>query len=283
MPVPGCFVFTWRERRRGRGGPREAWDWSAADWRHATLPSLPALILWPPMMSSKNQTSGVFCQSTKPPTSARPWAAVTVWSPRWNSDAHIRTLPTAYMLRTPCSAACPPVAAMYCWMMYLAVDACCNGSFTQPDQLFSEILVWMRARVTETKRARHGRWAAYDGGVADGAAEGAVVRDGAGDERRADDVEEELELGGRGGGPVDGGAVEGLVLEPGAHVGAPGAAALVGAGGVDEHLIGDGHLQHGVQGVVAVQVRAQLPHDTAAASPRRASTPTDGAGGAELS
>jgi hypothetical protein len=133
-----------------------------------------------------------------------------------------------------------------------------------------------RARVTKTKRARYRRWAAYDGGVADGAAEGAVVRDGAGDERRADDVEEELELGGRGGGPVDGGSVEGLVLEPGAHVGAPCAAALVGAGGVDEHLIGDGHLQHGVQGVVAVQVRAQLPHDTAAASPRRASMPTDG-------
>jgi hypothetical protein len=86
------------------------------------------------------------------------------------------------------------------------------------------------------------------------------VGHGAGNERRPDDVEEELELGGGGGGPVGGGAVEGLELEPGAHVGAAGAAALVGAGGVDEHLIGDGHLQHGVQGVVAVQVRAQLPH-----------------------
>lgn len=113
-------------------------------------------------------------------------------------------------------------------------------------------------------RARNaGRGAvAYDGGVADGAAEGAVVGDGAGDERRADDVEEELELGGCVGGAADGGAVERLVLEPRAHVGAAGAAALVGAWRVDEHLIGDGHLQHGVQRVVAVQVRAQLPHRT---------------------
>jgi hypothetical protein len=30
--------------------------------------------------------------------------------------------------------------------------------------------------------------------------------------------------------------------------GSSGAAALVCGGGVDEHLIGDGHLQHGVQG-----------------------------------
>lgn len=121
---------------------------------------------------------------------------------------------------------------------------------------------------TCTEHACTPRKKAYDGGVTDGAAEGAVVGDGAGDERGADDVEEELELGVGGGGAIDGGAVEGLVLEPGAHVGAAGAAALVGAGRIDEHLIGDGHLQHGVQGVVAVQVRAQLPHRSHA---RRAS------------
>ena len=109
----------------------------------------------------------------------------------------------------------------------------------------------------------------YDGRVADGAAEGAVVGDGAGDERRADDVEEELELGVGGGGcgAVDGGVVEGLGLEPGTHVGAGGAAALVGAGDVGEHLIGNGHLQHRVQGVVAVGVRAELPHHTTASTP----------------
>jgi hypothetical protein len=39
---------------------------------------------------------------------------------------------------------------------------------------------------------------AYVRGVADGAAESTIVRDGAGDERRSDDVEEQLEL--RGGG-----------------------------------------------------------------------------------
>ena len=146
----------------------------------------------------------------------------------------------------------------------------------------NRVTISVRARVKNVLACMHAAtdarawqdddgWVAYDRGVADGAAESAIVRDGAGDERRPDDVEEELELRGGGGSPVDGGAIEGLVLEPGAHVGAPGAAALVGAGRVDEHLIGDGHLQHGVQGVVAVQVRAQLPHDTAAASSRRAS------------
>jgi hypothetical protein len=101
------------------------------------------------------------------------------------------------------------------------------------------------------------------------------VRHGAGDERRPDDVEEELELRVGGGGPAGGGAVERLDLEPGAHVSAARAAALVGAGRVDEHLIGDGHLQHGVQGVVAVQVRAQLPHDTTTSSRINAGDPIE--------
>lgn len=47
----------------------------------------------------------------------------TLSLPMWNSDALILTFPIAYMLFTELSAAGPPVAAMYCWMIYFAVDA----------------------------------------------------------------------------------------------------------------------------------------------------------------
>ncbi|KAH0462569.1 hypothetical protein IEQ34_010144 [Dendrobium chrysotoxum] len=83
-------------------------------------------------MSSKNQSSGFFCHNTKPPISPLPFlvmdggTAAELSLPMWNSDALIRTFPTAYILCTDISAACPPVAAMYCWSMYLAVEACCT-------------------------------------------------------------------------------------------------------------------------------------------------------------
>jgi hypothetical protein len=134
---------TWSERRSGRGGPREAWDWCHGVWRHATFPSLPALILQPDTTSSRHHSSGLFCHSTNPPTSPpRPFllpprfpfpVAPPQWPPAASlplscSAAVIRTLPIAYMLLTLSSARSPPDAATYCCTMYLADDDSWNHS-----------------------------------------------------------------------------------------------------------------------------------------------------------
>lgn len=117
--------FTCSDRRSGRGGPGVTWDLSIDDCFQATWPSLPWVSLHPAMIKSKCQTSGFFCQSTKAPYSLFPFGLIPSSSiPAWNSEALIWIFPTAYMLSTDSSAACPPVAAMYWWIMYLAVDAC---------------------------------------------------------------------------------------------------------------------------------------------------------------
>jgi hypothetical protein len=79
------------------------------------------------------------------------------------------------------------------------------------------------------------------------------------DERRADDAERELEL------PACHGARLALPGEVGGMRPHPrldvGASNLGGAGAAaGEHLLGDGHLQHRVQRVIALQVGAELPH-----------------------
>lgn len=118
------IMDTWKKRRRGLGGPLEAWEGCEEDWLHATLPSLPALTLQPETTSSRNHKSGFFCHSTNPPTSQLCFAFV-LSRPWWMSDDTIFTCPTAYMLRSESSAACPPVAARYWCTMYFAVEASC--------------------------------------------------------------------------------------------------------------------------------------------------------------
>lgn len=98
--------------------------------------------------------------------------------------------------------------------------------------------------------------------------------DGEGDEGGADDAEHELQLAAAHGGRLRAGVVVLLMLVE-AEVGArhPGldevgvAEELVGAGGAAsrsaegrEHLLGNGHLQHRLQPVLALQIGAQLPH-----------------------
>lgn len=65
---------TWTHRRSGLGGPRDAWACCQGVWRQATLPSLPALILVPPVTTiSTHHISGLFCHTTKPPATSLPW------------------------------------------------------------------------------------------------------------------------------------------------------------------------------------------------------------------
>lgn len=118
----------WSARRRGLGGPLEAWDCSAADCLQLSFPFPPALTLQHETMSSRYHNSGVFCHKTKLPISPRPLLllADTLSSLMWKSDADMVTFPTAYQLLTELRAAWPPVAATYCWTMYFAVDACCD-------------------------------------------------------------------------------------------------------------------------------------------------------------
>jgi hypothetical protein len=93
------------------------------------------------------------------------------------------------------------------------------------------------------------------------------VVDGQRDERRADDAEHELQLpAAHGAGLARAGPVGGVRPHPRLDVGAaepgPPRTAAAPAG---EHLLRDRHLQHRVQRVIALQVRAELPHQTARA------------------
>lgn len=87
------------------------------------MPSLPALTFKPETTNSKYHKPGFFCHSTNPPTSQLPLACTSLTSPCRISDPTIFTCPTAYMLFIEFNAACPPIAAMYCCTMYLAVEA----------------------------------------------------------------------------------------------------------------------------------------------------------------
>lgn len=105
----------------------------------------------------------------------------------------------------------------------------------------------------------------------DGAGRLLGVVDGQRDERRADDAEHELQLAaGHGARLARAGPVGGVRPHPRLHVGAaelgPAGPAAAAAG---EHLLGDGHLQHRVQRVIALEVRAELPHQTGRAPTRR--------------
>ncbi|OAY77210.1 hypothetical protein ACMD2_06132 [Ananas comosus] len=106
-----------KDRRSGRGGPREAWGCCHGVWRHATLPSLPALILHPDtVISSRHHISCSgrrrrrFCHSTNPPTSPPPPPFLPRPSPLIPVDL-ICTFPIAYMLLAASSAFSPPTAA----------------------------------------------------------------------------------------------------------------------------------------------------------------------------
>lgn len=131
-------VNTCNERRRGLGGPLEACDWCHGVCLHANLPSLPALILHPDTTSSRLHRSGRFCHSMNPPTCPSslpppwPWRRAFLAlllllfpSPLQNSDANIFTLPIAYILSIEFKALSPPMAAIYCCTIYLAIDDSC--------------------------------------------------------------------------------------------------------------------------------------------------------------
>lgn len=123
------WFLTCKNRRSSRGGPLEMGRCWLEDWRHETRPLLPEMTFEPEISISRHHESGFFCQSTKPPDCS----LLLVWtdsSPWWNSDALILTCPTTHMLLTAFSAAWPPIAAMYCCTMYLAVDASCMHART---------------------------------------------------------------------------------------------------------------------------------------------------------
>lgn len=86
---------------------------------------------------------------------------------------------------------------------------------------------------------------------------GSIRLDGKRDERRPDDTKHELELGpvanGRWRRPAD------VRSHPRLYVGAE-CPVAPGAGVGNERLLGDGHLEDGVQSIFSVQVRPQLPH-----------------------
>jgi hypothetical protein len=89
------------------------------------------------------------------------------------------------------------------------------------------------------------------------------VVDGQRDERRADDAQHELQLpAGHGARLARAGPVGGVRPHPSLDVGAAEPGGPAGAAAAGEHLLGDGHLQHRVQRVVALEVRAELPHQT---------------------
>lgn len=114
---------TCKKRRRGLGGPVEMGDCWLEDCLQEILPSPPEITLQPEIRSSRHHRSGCFCQSTNPPDS---WVFLTLtvsWSPWWKSDELIFTWPIAHILCIEFSAGWPPVAAMYCCTIYLAVDA----------------------------------------------------------------------------------------------------------------------------------------------------------------
>lgn len=133
MIKKGLIGFdTCKNRRRGLGGPLEAWEWRQGVCLQATFPSLPALILQPETTSSRHQSSGLFCHKTKPPTSPPPpcrkfltltTLLFTLPSPALNSEAAIFTFPIAYMLSIHPKAFSPPTAAVYCFTIYFAVEA----------------------------------------------------------------------------------------------------------------------------------------------------------------
>lgn len=117
-------LWTWRKRRKGLGGPLEMGVCWLEEFRHESFPLLPQMTLQPETTSSKHHKSGFFCHSTNPPSSSVLFFTSTLSSPTWNSDALILTPPVIHMLCTELNAGWPPVAATYCWRMYLAVEAC---------------------------------------------------------------------------------------------------------------------------------------------------------------
>lgn len=92
--------------------------------------------------------------------------------------------------------------------------------------------------------------------------------DGEGDEGGADDAEHELQLGAGHGGGLGAGVVVVLLVgaqhpgldEVGVAEELAGAGAAAGGAEGGEHLLGDGHLEHRLQPVLALQIGAQLPH-----------------------
>lgn len=122
MPcLKGWELNTWKNLRRGLGGPLFAYPGWQVDWFQATLPSLPALTLKPATRSWKHHKSGFFCHKTKSPTSQF-LLSCTLSQPACISEPFTFIRPIAHMLVAELNAKCPPLAATNCCTIYFALE-----------------------------------------------------------------------------------------------------------------------------------------------------------------
>lgn len=118
-------------RRRGLWGPLAACVPSHGVCRHTVLPLLPATTLWSPTTNSRDHIPGSICQSTKQPLSLLLVPKHLTFFPDEISVSQqiIFTIPVAYMFFVSFCCFRHPVAAKYCWIMYLAVEVSCFKSY----------------------------------------------------------------------------------------------------------------------------------------------------------